>query len=73
MPDEYWQQTAKRKSSAAGDTSMVSCWLCVLIGFFIPFFALGGSIWAFWMSREDSRFMMPAMLGVALLALRFLV
>ena len=71
LPPEYIREVAAAKSrrAAGSDTSMISAWACVLIGFFIAYFALGGAIWSLWMSRDDSRFIYPAALGFGILAL----
>jgi hypothetical protein len=63
---------AQTKVASSSDTSTVPCWVCVLLGLFIPIISLGATIWAAWMAREDSRFVPPAVLGLGIVALRVL-
>ena len=74
IPAEYWQQVAASKVAAnSGTTSTVACWLCVLLGLILPIFALGAGLWAVWLARDDSRFTAPAVVGLGIFALAFLV
>ena len=73
LPDEYWRQAAQAKVAArSADTSTVACWLLVVIGLVIPLFALGAGLWALWMSRDDSRYLIPAAVGFGIFAMPFL-
>jgi hypothetical protein len=72
IPDEYWQQAAQAHVAAGSYTSTVACWAFVLLGLMIPFMALGASLWAAWMARDDSRFVPPAAVGLGIFLLPFL-
>jgi hypothetical protein len=72
IPDEYWHEAARAKVESRSNTSTVACWACVLFGLIIPIIALGASLWAAWMIREDRRFAAPAAVGLGIVVLPFL-
>jgi hypothetical protein len=73
IPDEYWQQAARAKvATRSSDSSTVACWVLVLLGLIIPIMALGASLWAVWLAREDRRFLAPAAVGFGIVVRPFL-
>jgi hypothetical protein len=72
IPDEYWLQSAQTKVDLnTGGTSTVACWVLIVVGLIIPIFALGAGGWAAWMAREDSKFAIPAAVGLGIFAYAF--